>query len=446
MSLSSRDLYNLRQSKKSVNFAQNSSTSGRLFKYLGGNALLTNNMTFEDGDINSQIFQEGEFLNIRTSDLNIGNNDAKILSKGLTGDQGYIVGRQVTKDMDETECDALPAESAPFNVAIGREQFIASYWRDWGNDVFDGWGFFYIFDVATRQYYFPILSPVNLDDGIFTTQTFNAFGRAYTITHGYPAQGIFKFDVRCSDSSEFIFGAYGDMGSDDDTINTNFTQEYTLNGNPYTLYYNRNIEDGDLIERFFSYFIPHEAALNNAKTYNDYLDYDELSLFSVPVRYGITVYFSKMNDVKDWVINDLQVDTTNVFINGNVVVNGSSLSRLNVTNLIDEDYLSNTSALINGYFTSSTMNGNRNFTLPTAYQIISEIANCITGTSFKFTINNVQANNHNRIIVSPNSSVILSPSCFTTSVGQNKIISYICVVTNITEESEQVVIYQENNF
>jgi hypothetical protein len=228
-----------------------------------------------------------------------------IVSKGLSGNQGYPVGQSITKDMRTGESDALGSEEAPMGVAIPSGQN-SSYWSDWGNDIFDGWGFFYIFDVATRQYFFPILNPRNLADGVFTTQHFNAFGRIYTITNGYPAQGIFKFDVSCNDNSQFIFGAYGDMGSDNDTINTNLTQSYTLNNTNYTLFYNRNIEDGDEIERLFSYFIPYEPQLNNTKTYSDFLiNDDELSLYSVPVRRGITVYFSKRNDVKDWVLNDL---------------------------------------------------------------------------------------------------------------------------------------------
>ncbi len=106
-----------------------------------------------------------------------------------------------------------------------------------------------------------------------------------------------------------IFGAYGDMGSDSDTENTNLTHSYTLGQDgTYTLYYNRNVESGDSIERFFSYFVPYELAANTTKTYSDFLtNDDELSLYSVPVRQGITVYFAKKNDVKDWIVNDLYV-------------------------------------------------------------------------------------------------------------------------------------------
>ncbi len=221
----------------------------------------------------------------------------------------YTVGYQVTKDMrTDDNTDSLDAAYAPNNVAIAGGQ-IASYWHDWGNDIFDGWGFYYIFSTSTNKYYFPQLLPINLKNGTFVTQNFNAFNRIFKITHGYPVEGIYKFDISCNDPSfQFIFGAYGDMGSDDDTENTNQTYSYSLDGNNYTLYYNRNIESGDSIERFFSYFVPYETSLNNTKTYSDFLNNDdELSLYSVPVRKGITVYFSKKNDVNQWVVNDLYI-------------------------------------------------------------------------------------------------------------------------------------------
>ncbi len=190
----------------------------------------------------------------------------------------------------------------------------ASFWNDWGNDVFDDWGYFYLFNPITDQYYFPQLSPINNDDGIITTQVFTAFGKTFTIKHGYPVQGIFKFDINCSDPTfNFVFGAYGDMGSDSDGINTNESASYTLNSNEYTLYYNKNVESGDLIERFFSYFIPYDSTQNNAKTYTDNVWADDmLSLYSNVVNKGLTVYFSKKTDVKDWVIDDLQLVSSDI--------------------------------------------------------------------------------------------------------------------------------------
>jgi hypothetical protein len=219
----------------------------------------------------------------------------------------------------------LDPDAAPLGVAIPSRTHTASYWKDWDDDIFDDWGYFYIFDVASRSYYFPVFTQINRDDGDFNTESFTAFERTFTITHGYLAQGIYKFDVTCDDPAlEFIFGAYGNMGSDEDTINTNMTHPYTLEGHPMTLYYNRNVEQGDQVERFFSYFVPYGGA-GNTKTYSDKLYSDDsLSLYSVPVTGGIKVYFAKQNDVKELVIRDMQgVSRSDVLrVNGDVTVRG----------------------------------------------------------------------------------------------------------------------------
>lgn len=233
-----------------------------------------------------------------------------IKSKNNLTAGGLTIGASVTKDMASATRPTnthiiYPGTSAPPLVT-------AQYWSDWANDIFDGWGYFYLYNPATNAYYSPILSPVNTADGVITTQTFSAFGRTFTIKHGYPVQGIFKFDISVADSLPFYFGAYGDMGSDAGTVNTNLTQAYTLNGQNYTLYYNKNIQVAP--EVFYSYVIPYETALNTSITYNQQSSgpgihsgaKEVLSLYTKAVKYGVTVYFAKTNDVKSWVINDLQ--------------------------------------------------------------------------------------------------------------------------------------------
>jgi hypothetical protein len=239
----------------------------------------------------SQIYQSGDDMHVEAKEV-------------ILGDP---IGHTTRKDMRADYADDLSAEYAPGNVAIAGETHMASYWRDWGNDIFDSWGFFYIFDVESETYFFPVFQTINQDDGVLATETFEAFDRTFQITHGYIARGIYKFDVSATTGPAFIFGAYGDMGSDEDTENVNLTHPYTRDGRALTLYYNRNIETGDRIERFFSYFVPYDLDLNTTtKTYQDFHhDEDKLSIFSVPVTTGITVYFSKKADVKKRVIDDL---------------------------------------------------------------------------------------------------------------------------------------------
>jgi hypothetical protein len=237
----------------------------------------------------------------------------RIKSKNNTTAGGLTVGAAAGKDMASatrptSSVIIYPGTTAPPLVTAQR-------WADWTGDIFDNWGWFYLYDPATNAYYSPILSPVNAADGTITTQTFTAFSRTFTIKHGYPVQGIFKFDISVADSLPFFFGAYGDMGSDTATTNTNLTQSYTLSGTTYTLYYNRNQQTGSATELFYSYVVPYETSLNNSITYNKLSSgpgihggsQEVLSIYTKSVKYGVTVYFAKTNDVKNWVINDLQV-------------------------------------------------------------------------------------------------------------------------------------------
>lgn len=241
---------------------------------------------------------------------------------------GDPVGYPVRKDMRyEAPRKTLEAAYAPNHVANEIEQR-ACFWKDWGDDIFDYWGHFYLFDVTTQQYTFLPLSPLNQEDFILTTQMFDAFGRTYTIVHGYIAQGIFKLEVFCPENSNpFIVGAYGDMGSDDATINTDMTAPYKKDGRDLTLFYNRNVEADDEIERFFVYVVPYSADKNTTKTYTKYsYDEDNLSIFSVPVVDGITLFFSKKNDVKEVVIDHLlrgMSSLQRLHVNGNSTFAGT---------------------------------------------------------------------------------------------------------------------------
>lgn len=247
-----------------------------------------------------------------------------ISSKNNTTDEGFTVGGSVNKDMENIEytnefdpnnyqSDFFPgmADFVDSNILEGdkdpNDRLIASEWNDLGNDVFDDWGFFYLYDVNSGKYYFPLINPQNEDDGILTTQTFNTFGRTFTIHHGWAVQGIFKFDISVNDNLPFRFGAYGNMGSDGDENIENLTYSYNINERNLTLYYQRHAEDGDNTEILYSYWIPKKTSDNISITYDFYNDGDDNSMMSTQITNGVIVYFSKTNDVKEWVANDLQI-------------------------------------------------------------------------------------------------------------------------------------------
>ena len=245
-----------------------------------------------------------------------------IYSKDNITDGGFTIGNTHRKDMTNAVYTAkfnpnsypqFFPDMAPFieeNIVSGdkgESTLEASYWDDLGDDVFDDWGYFYLYDVNSGKYYFPLINPQNGDDGAIATQTFNAFGRTFTIKHGWVVQGIFKFDISVADSLPFRFGAYGNMGSDGDEVTASLTQNYSIGGQNLTLYYHRDAEDGNDEEILFSYWIPKKTTENSSQTYDVYYDGDDMSMLSKEVTSGLIVYFAKTNDVKDWVINDLGI-------------------------------------------------------------------------------------------------------------------------------------------
>lgn len=182
-------------------------------------------------------------------------------------------------------------------------RLIASYWDDLGNDVFDTWGFFYLYDPVSGTYYFPLFNPQNLDDGIMTTQIFNVFGRTFTIIHGWAAQGIFKIDISVADSATFIFGAYGNMGFDDHGTTENLSRNYSFG----TLYYHHTQDNHGLPdEQLYMYVIPKTSSENQSRPFSvTYQNEDNMSMRTNELTSGVLIYFSKSNDTRRWVADDV---------------------------------------------------------------------------------------------------------------------------------------------
>lgn len=228
-----------------------------------------------------------------------------IISAGKTDTGGFQVGETIDKDMYNNSYNyngtGLPGGTS--------QNFSASAWSDWGGDIFDSWGNFYLYD-PTQNNYFGLTfdgDKINLPNGEFRTQVFTFNSRTFTIIQGYPVQGIFKFEIRVNDDQPFVFGEAGNMGSDGSTGNIDQSYNYTLNGTNLTLWYNENYQIGNENERFYSYYIPFNVEQNETKTYTDVmLGSDDLYLYSVPCTNGLTVYHSKRYDVKQWVVYDLE--------------------------------------------------------------------------------------------------------------------------------------------
>ena len=217
----------------------------------------------------------------------------------------YTVGTSVTKDMTSASRNTAAAYT-PNNAGLSSTR---SYWQDWGNDMFDGWGFFYLFNPSNSQYISMVLSDTNNPDGEIVTQTFTNGGRTFTVKHGFPVQGIYKFDISANDELDFQFGMDGGLGSDVNTVNTNYSYDHTDSGESLKLYYNYNVQSNLATEDFYVYVVPYEIDKNkDVRPYNNYrYSTDNLAIYTKPLKKGVTVYVAKQNDVKDWIINDLVI-------------------------------------------------------------------------------------------------------------------------------------------
>lgn len=290
------------------------SNNNELIDFLNGNetvGYITNNI---------EISQN---INTNNGNKKLLNNTGNIVNlTRLRVPETGIIGGEVEKDMRirsyDDELDPYQYQNTFFstfadfideNIVAGdkdeSDRLNACQWRDLGDDIFDDWGFFFIYDVSSQKYYFPLLNPRNSDVGVLTTQTFNAFDRIFTIVHGWAVQGIFKMKITVNDNLPFRFGAYGNMGSDGDEEVEDLTQSYTKNNQNLTLYYRRDAESGDDIEILYSYIIPIKISENNAKPYDVNYDGTDMALTTSAFTKGMYIYFAKTNDVKNWVINDI---------------------------------------------------------------------------------------------------------------------------------------------
>jgi hypothetical protein len=253
------------------------------------------------------FFGTTEINKVYLGDSVVWNKPIPVLkSIGNTSSLGFTVGASNMKDMTMTSTKYFT--SAAYIPGATSLDTRRTYWADWGGDIFDGWGFFYIYNPATGNFLSPLLTDVNKENGYIATETFTLDGRTFTIRHGYPVTGIYKFDISVNDTDPFVFGTDGEMGSNGGTVNEDRTYQYSVDDNDLTLFYNYNVQITNPLEAFYNYWIPYVVSEGTTKTYTDYVyDTDYLAIHSKQVTRGITVYMSKQNDVKQWIANDLAI-------------------------------------------------------------------------------------------------------------------------------------------
>jgi len=281
-----------------IDFLNGNETVG----YLTNSIEITQNITSNNG-IKKLVNNTGNIVSLTL--LKVTNNDVTVYKDMRIDSYDYKFNPYNYQNIFFSGFSDLVDENILAGDKDESDRLNACCWEDLGNDVFDDWGFFFIYDVSSEKYYFPLLNPLNGDDGVLTTQTFNVFDRTFTIIHGWAAQGIFKMKITVNDNLPFRFGAYGKMGSDGDEEVEDLTQSYRKNNQNLTLYYRKDAESGDEVEILYSYIIPIKISENNAKPYDVNYDGTNMALTTTSLTKGVYIYFSKTNNVKNWVINDI---------------------------------------------------------------------------------------------------------------------------------------------
>ena len=133
--------------------------------------------------------------------------------------------------------------------------------------------------------------------------------------------------------------------------------------------------------------------------------------------------------------------TDGVVITGNTYLNNKYVNYIDITSLPDTDYTPSSAILfVNGYFFQSVaLTAGRNFTIPTAANIVAAINNCIVGSYFTFTINNKAGAANDRTIVAGTGITITN--LISPIIPGGSSLVFICRITNIGSGTEAAELY-----
>lgn len=256
-----------------------------------------------------------------------------LMSRELTLNHGYNnYTLSVTKDMGSASQRSVPYYANPNGVWGITPSGTRFRWNDWGDDFFDDWGDFYIYNPATgtAEYIYFVGGFMNNGDGTVWTQTQTAFNKQFRVRHGWATQGIYKIDVECTDRSfEFSLGCYGNMGADGQMVNED--RQHTVPWGKLNYNYNwQNTGTAPYREHFFTHFVPKLKSFNDSITANyssgnfgAYLHTeppsfnnthgDNLAIWTSSLTIGGIWYFVKGGNsttgaMYDWVANDIVSD------------------------------------------------------------------------------------------------------------------------------------------
>lgn len=243
-------------------------------------------------------------------------------SKG-GGNIGTAIAVHPYKDMNATNSGfIIPNGKHPygsFNIGPSGTPY---RWNDWGHDVFDGWGHWWVGSQTNSNLHsFIPFNTLNGPDGTVYTETgITLAGETFAYKHGWVGQGVFKLDLTCTSSTnfQFIVGHYGDMGSDGNHSTGVNASPNTLPGSTNrNLYWFTTSQSGSGTEVFSVYCIPKVIAQNTGSWNASRFYYgmqgspqDDLHLWVDSITHGITFYYAKSTNFLSQVQSDIETNQT----------------------------------------------------------------------------------------------------------------------------------------
>ena len=259
-----------------------------------------------------------------------------IVSNNTSGSLGLTVGDSVTNlgVNSTTSSTTVPANFNPrtgYSLVLTNSISNGYRWADWGNDIFDNWGFTYIFNPDTNTAFYIAVHTSVTSEGFWNYVTHTIWGRTFKIRWGWMATGIARTDVTCTDPNfKFSVGHYGNLGSDAATAHifqvdsNDFNASYT--GNPYETMplgsvrtyqsYSTNVEQFQVycIPKLYKTYnqIKNSSTPSTARIFkHDISGNDNLAIWTEPLTHGVMFYYVKGNNFPyQRIVADLKVITS----------------------------------------------------------------------------------------------------------------------------------------
>lgn len=307
-------------------FMISDSTPGTLYYYCGNHPNMGSSITIQTAP--DPTLYRGVTYTFDQSDASNANNQLKfsegydiIESSEKIDAGGFTIGQSVSKDMNYSSLTFQSYQNpGPSAVTIS-----GSYWSDWANNVYDNWGYFYLYSPNNGVYTQFRLNQINLADGVVASQTVSGNGRTFTITHGYPVRGIYRFSIEVDDNDAFIFGMGGYMGNNGYRRYSSTYNNISVNGVTKRLYF---VDSYDYRyatnERQRIYFCPYVGSeWEGGQTFSSWSSNSSHFVYSKPVKRGLTVYIAKQYHVYQWIQYDLENTSTQSELTEGVTTSGT---------------------------------------------------------------------------------------------------------------------------